>query len=130
MGRQSFRKIIYHRVGPLSHPQKQNYGRKIFLSFYWCDSTICPNNFGIDRIFRIFSMNWEIFGYIGTLLVLGSFLIDNVFRLRLVNTIGSIFWIIYGVGTLAKPTIIVNLCVIIIHLFWFYKNSKNERKFH
>jgi hypothetical protein len=69
-------------------------------------------------------MIWEIYGYIGTVLVLGSFLIENIFRLRLVNTIGSIFWIIYGLGISAGPTIVVNSCVILIHLYWFHKHRK------
>jgi hypothetical protein len=69
-------------------------------------------------------MIWEIYGYIGTVLVLGSFLIENIFRLRLVNTIGSIFWIIYGLGISAGPTIVVNSFVILIHLYWFYKHRK------
>lgn len=69
-------------------------------------------------------MSWEIFGYIGTVLILSSFLVENIFRLRLLNTVGAIFWIIYGVGISASPTIIVNSCVIIIHLTWFYKHRK------
>jgi hypothetical protein len=69
-------------------------------------------------------MSWEIFGYIGTVLILSSFLVENISRLRLINTIGAIFWIIYGVGISATPTIIVNSCVIIIHLTWFYKHRK------
>jgi hypothetical protein len=67
-------------------------------------------------------MSWEIYGYIGTVLILGSFLIEDVFRLRLVNTLGAIFWLIYGFGILAKPTIVVNLCVIVIHTIWFIKH--------
>jgi hypothetical protein len=75
-------------------------------------------------------MNWEIFGYIGTVLILSSFLVENIFRLRLINTIGACFWIIYGVGISASPTIVVNSCVIIIHLTWFYKHRKewNSKK--
>jgi hypothetical protein len=75
-------------------------------------------------------MSWEIYGYIGTVLILGSFLIEDVFRLRFVNTIGAIFWLIYGFGILAKPTIVVNLCVITIHLIWFIKHRKewNSKK--
>jgi hypothetical protein len=69
-------------------------------------------------------MSWEIYGYIGTVLILGSFLIEDVFRLRFVNTIGAIFWLIYGFGILAKPTIVVNLCVIVIHTIWFIKHRK------
>ena len=69
-------------------------------------------------------INWEIFGYIGTILILSSFTIENVAKLRLINTIGAIFWIIYGVGILATPTIVVNSCVIVIHSYWFYKHRK------
>jgi lipid-A-disaccharide synthase-like uncharacterized protein len=69
-------------------------------------------------------VNWEIFGYIGTALILTSFLIEDVFKLRLVNTIGAVFWIIYGIGISATPTIVVNSCVIFIHLTWFYRHRK------
>jgi hypothetical protein len=72
-------------------------------------------------------MNWEIFGYIGTVLILVSFLIENVFKLRLVNTIGAIFWLVYGIGIMAKPTIVVNLAVIIIHGIWFIKQKKEPK---
>ena len=69
-------------------------------------------------------MMWEIFGYIGTVLILVSFLIEDVFRLRLVNTLGAIFWLVYGLGISAGPTIVVNVCVILIHSYWFYKHHK------
>jgi hypothetical protein len=69
-------------------------------------------------------MNWEIFGYIGTVLILVSFLIENVFQLRLVNTLGAIFWLVYGIGIMAKPTILVNVAVIVIHTIWFIKHRK------
>jgi len=72
-------------------------------------------------------MNWEIFGYIGTVLILVSFLIENVFKLRLVNTIGAIFWLVYGIGIMAKPTIVVNSAVIIIHGIWFIKQKKEPK---
>jgi 4-amino-4-deoxy-L-arabinose transferase-like glycosyltransferase len=72
-------------------------------------------------------MNWEIFGYIGTVLILVSFLIENVFKLRLVNTVGAIFWLVYGIGIMAKPTIVVNLAVIIIHGIWFIKQKKEPK---
>jgi len=69
-------------------------------------------------------MNWEIFGYIGTVLILLSFLIENVFKLRLVNSIGAIFWMVYGLGIMAMPTIVVNFCVLVIHIIWFIKHRK------
>ena len=69
-------------------------------------------------------MNWEIFGYIGTVLILISFLVENVFKLRVLNSIGAIFWIVYGVGIMAMPTIVVNSCVLFIHIFWIIKHRK------
>lgn len=69
-------------------------------------------------------MNWDLIGYIGTGFVLGSFLINDSTRLRLVNTMGAIIWLIYGIGLALKPQIIVNVAIIIIHLYWFYKNRK------
>ena len=76
----------------------------------------------------------DIIGYIGMALILYSFTITDMWKLRLVNSIGSIFWIIYGLGIMAGPTIMVNSCVLCIHLHWFYKNRKmksdNNDKFY
>jgi hypothetical protein len=66
----------------------------------------------------------DILGYIGTIIVLYSFTIENIKKLRLVNGIGSMFWIAYGIGIMAWPTIIVNTCVLTIHSLWFYKHRK------
>jgi len=74
------------------------------------------------------NMNWDIFGYIGTIVVLYSFTIENIFKLRLINSIGSIFWIIYGIGIMAGPTIVVNSCVLMIHTYWFIKHRKEWRR--
>jgi len=66
----------------------------------------------------------DIIGYIGMGIILYSFTIENMYKLRLVNSIGSIVWIVYGIGIWAGPTILVNSCVLLIHLHWFYKNRK------
>jgi hypothetical protein len=66
----------------------------------------------------------DIIGYIGMTIILYSFTIENMYKLRLVNSIGSMVWIVYGLGIMAGPTILVNSCVLCIHLHWFYKNRK------
>ena len=66
----------------------------------------------------------DIVGYIGMIIILYSFTIENMYKLRLVNSIGSMVWIVYGIGIWAGPTIMVNSCVLMIHLYWFYKNRK------
>ena len=72
--------------------------------------------------------SWDIFGYVGTVIILYSFIIENIYKLRLINSIGSVFWIIYGIGILAWPTVIVNSCILLIviastlsdsQVFWF-----------
>ena len=69
----------------------------------------------------------DIFGWIGTALVLFSFTLNNIVKLRVVNAIGSIAWIVYGIQTGIMPTIFVNTCVLIIHSIWLIKNkSKNK----
>jgi len=69
----------------------------------------------------------DIFGWIGTALVLFSFTLNDIVKLRIVNAIGSIAWIIYGIQTGIMPTIFVNTCVLIIHSIWLIKNkSKNK----
>lgn len=75
-------------------------------------------------------MYWDIIGYIGTALVLGSFLIENVFYLRLINLLGSIVWLSYGIGLWMMPQIVVNSCIIVIHSIWFIKtlSSKDPSK--
>lgn len=67
-------------------------------------------------------------GYIAMLIILYSFTIENMYKLRLVNSIGSMFWIVYGIGIMAGPTIMVNSCVLMIHSYWFYKNRKKFKK--
>lgn len=68
-------------------------------------------------------MSIDIFGYIGTVVVLYSFTIENITKLRFINSIGCMFWIAYGVGIMAWPTIIVNSCVLLIHSIWFSKHK-------
>jgi hypothetical protein len=66
----------------------------------------------------------ELFGYIGTVLLLYSFTIENMRRLRIINSIASVFWIMYGVSIGANPTILVNSCVLCIHSYWFIKHRR------
>lgn len=68
--------------------------------------------------------SWDIFGYVGTVIILYSFVIENIYKLRLINSIGSVFWVIYGIGICAWPTVIVNGCILLIHTYWFIKHRK------
>lgn len=71
----------------------------------------------------------DVIGYIGMALILYSFTVENIFKLRLINSVGSVFWIVYGIGIMALPTILVNGCVLCIHTYWFIKHRKEWIKF-
>jgi hypothetical protein len=70
----------------------------------------------------------DIIGYIGTILILYSFTIESMFKLRVVNSIGCVVWIVYGIGIGANPTILVNACVLCIHTYWFIKHRRKKKK--
>lgn len=50
----------------------------------------------------------EIIGYIGSAFVLISFLMATVIKLRIVNSIGSIISVVYGLLIHAYPTVVMN----------------------
>ena len=65
-------------------------------------------------------MIWlEIFGYIGTALVIISMLMTSVLRLRIINIIGSVISGIYAVLVGATPVALMNLCLICINVIVF-----------
>jgi hypothetical protein len=72
----------------------------------------------------------DILGWIGTALILYSFTLNDIKKLRIVNAIGSVAWILYGIKTGIMPTIFVNVCVLIIHCHWLIRNKsyKNTNK--
>ncbi len=66
----------------------------------------------------------EIIGYIGTLLVLTSFLMKEMKKLRIGNIIGSSTFIIYGILLNSIPVIITNVFIVLINAFYLIKENK------
>jgi len=67
----------------------------------------------------------EVLGWIATAVVVGSFAIQDVRKLRIINMIGSMLWIAYGFLKQDNPIIFVNLSIILMHTYWFIKNRKS-----
>lgn len=63
----------------------------------------------------------EAFGYLGSILVLVSFLMASVVKLRIVNTVGSTIFAIYALIIHSYPTAIMNFCLVIINLRFLWK---------
>lgn len=63
-------------------------------------------------------------GWIATAVVVGSFAIQDIRKLRIMNMIGSVLWIAYGFLKQDNPIIFVNISIILMHTYWFIKNRK------
>ena len=71
----------------------------------------------------------EIFGYIGTALVLGSMVMTSLTKLRSINIIGSLICMIYALISGAFPVVFLNAGLIIINtvqLIRARRSSKNS----
>ena len=67
-------------------------------------------------------------GYIGSMIVLVSFLMTSVVKLRVVNTVGSVIFMIYALIIHTYPTAIMNLCLALIniHFLWKMRHTGKE----
>ena len=63
----------------------------------------------------------EIYGYISMVVVIISMLQKNVEKLRIINTISCIMFVIYGFLIGAYPVIVLNSIVILINLYKLFK---------
>ena len=71
----------------------------------------------------------EIFGYIGSALVVISMLMSSVVKLRLINVVGSIISGTYAIIVGALPLVLMNACLIVINVINLYKLLKTEQKY-
>lgn len=69
----------------------------------------------------------ELFGYLASLFVLMSFLLKDIKKLRIVNTVGCTFFVIYGILLATSwPIIITNVSIIIINIYHLVKASEES----
>ena len=69
----------------------------------------------------------EVIGYIASLVVLLSFLMKDVKRLRMVNIVGCSFFIAYGVLLgFSIPIIVTNVAIVLINGFYLIKTLKKS----
>ncbi len=75
-------------------------------------------------------MNWnvflEIFGYIGTALVILSMLMTSVVKLRLINVCGSVISALYALWSSAYPVVLLNVCLVVINVFQLIRMRKKS----
>jgi hypothetical protein len=59
----------------------------------------------------------EILGWVATIVIIVSFLIDDMLWLRLMNLIGASLWFIYAIITNQPSILVLNLVIIGIQLW-------------
>lgn len=70
----------------------------------------------------------ELLGTLASILVMLSYTVDGI-KLRIINIIGSIFFVIYGIMIGGISIVILNGITIPIHLYYILKEEKaNGRK--
>ena len=70
----------------------------------------------------------EIFGYIGTALIILSMMMKSINKLRLLNISGSVISVIYAVFSDTWPTVLLNACLIAINTYHLIKWHLEKRK--
>jgi hypothetical protein len=70
----------------------------------------------------------ELIGWIATVGTLSSFSVKEMWKLRLINSIASMIWIVYALLKADYPILVINTSVILMHLYWFYKNRNETRR--
>lgn len=71
----------------------------------------------------------EIFGYIGSTLVVVSMLMSSVVKLRIINTIGSTVSGTYAFIIGSFPLMLMNFCLVVINIYNLYRLLKTEQKY-
>ena len=57
-------------------------------------------------------------GYLAMTVLLVSFMMKNVIKLRIINSVGCLFFVIYGIMISQYPIVITNLAIILINLYY------------
>ena len=60
-------------------------------------------------------------GYAASIMIAISLLMTDVIKLRLLNTVGCLLFVIYGFIVGAYPVAVANIAIILINLYHLYK---------
>ena len=69
-------------------------------------------------------MEQEIIVVAGTVLVVASFLFSNEKSIRIVNAIGGLFLLVYGILIHSVSNVVLNSALTVIHIVNLYKMRK------
>ncbi len=76
-----------------------------------------------------FNLYLEIFGYIGTALVIISMMMTSVVKLRIFNICGSIISMVYAIINNTWPIVVLNFSLVAINLFQLLRTKLDKKTF-
>ncbi len=66
-------------------------------------------------------------GYLASLVLMISFLMKNINTLRIINSIGAILFVVYGIMLVTSwPIIITNIFILGINTYYLVKHFRNN----
>ena len=69
----------------------------------------------------------ELVGWVATFVVIGSFLVNDMIKLRSINLVGATLWLIYGIIASSYSIIFLNVVVMSIQIFKINQLIKNKK---
>lgn len=70
----------------------------------------------------------ELVGYLASILIAISLTMTDMYKLRIINSIGCLMFVIYGLNVGAYPVALANTIIIIINIYNLYKlRVKNDK---
>ena len=68
----------------------------------------------------------QIVGYLGSLVLVVSFMLKNITHIRIVNPIGCILFVVYGVMLgMLWPIIIPNATIALVQIYYLFFSKKS-----
>ena len=70
----------------------------------------------------------ELIGHTASVVVLSSFLMKNMLKLRIVNMSGAVLFLAYGILIYSWPVITTNTIIFFIHVYYLIKRRNRLRQ--
>jgi len=71
----------------------------------------------------------EVSAYIAMLIVLVSFTMKDMVKLRILNSIACAIFVVYGIAHDTMPIVVMNISVILINVYYLIKTKRTTKIF-
>ena len=77
-------------------------------------------------MFGIPMIEWV--GYAASICIAISLIMTDIYKLRVINSIGCVLFVIYGFSIKAYPVGVINLIIFFVNIYYIVKIRKGEDK--